>query len=190
MIFLIFFELLFVAILLFAIYTFLRAVLIRISFLRKLKALSKKKDYVIIRKRAFFASFFKNAPVPDVILKTNDTEYLIRFITCKVRKSFYHFASREYFAHTIKVVFALPLSKEASHLSILPTFRYLPALRPEFCGESEEIKRQPVLLFSPAPVEICYENRVLSNGSMLEDYMIYNGNGFIDYLKSTDRGEA
>ena len=190
MIFLIFFELIFVAILLFAIYTFVRAVFIRISFLKKLKALSKEKNYVIIKKRAFFASFFKNAPVPDVILKTNDTEYLIRFITCKARKSFYHFASREYFAHTIKVVFALPLSKEATHLSIFPTFRYLPTLRQEFCEESGGTKHQTVLLFSPAPVEICYQNRVLSNGSMLEDCLIYNGNGFIDYLKSTDRGET
>ena len=184
MIILIIIELIFVLLVLFAIYTFLRALFIRISFLKKLKAIAKEKNYVIIRKRAFFASFFKNASVPDVILKTNDTEYLIRFITCKTRKSFYHFASREYFAHTIKIVFALPLSKEASHLSIFPTFRYLPPLRRELCGGSEEIKYQTVLLFSPAPVEICYENRVLSNGSRLEDCLIYNGNGFIDFLKS------
>ena len=117
------------------------------------------------------------------VLKTNEKNYLIRFITCRKRKRFYHFASAEYYAFYSKLFFALPLAKKEESLNIQETFRYLPPLADSFICKEEDLETETILLFSPAPVEISYNGKILSNGSMLEGSTVYNGNGFLDFLR-------
>ena len=165
-----------------SVYSFVRAVIIRSSFLKKLRSIVSEKGYTLKSERKAFASFFKSASAPDLILETKETKYLIRFITCYKRKRFYHFANEQYYAFYSKLFFALPLAKQEESLRGQEKFRYLPPLDQKYIDEKAEEKPQNVFLFSPAPVEITHLGKILSNGDKIENHLIFSGKGFLEYL--------
>jgi hypothetical protein len=172
-------ELLIIISIVTSIYSFFRAVVIRFSFLKKLRELASRKGYTLTEKRKRVASLFKHSSLPDIVFEAEGKKYLIRFITCFKRKRFYHFANAEYFAYFAKIFFVLPLAKKEEDLKGNERFRRIPPLDEQYA----DLESQVVLLFNPAPVEITYGSKVISNGDHIENCIIYSAKGFLELFE-------
>ena len=88
-------------------YNWIKALILRASFKRKLTKISSKRNYKIKIVGGFWKSLFKYTSKPDIILKTNSQTYMVRFVTCRARKRFYHFVTPEYYAKYMKLFFTM-----------------------------------------------------------------------------------
>lgn len=168
-----------------ATYNLVRAVILRLAFLKKLASLCKRKGYKVQKTRLWFASFFAYSEKPDRIVLCDSIRYNIRFITCRARKRFYYFVNSNYYIRIAKMIVALPAARIASEYNPFIKFGYIPPLDSEYTdGEA-----QTILLFNPAPVEITARNSsgtgkiIIGNGDTLDGCLAFNGNGFINFLK-------
>lgn len=163
-------------------YSFIRAIVKRASFLRRLSCTCAKKCHTIEKPRLAAASFFRASTVPDLIVHTADCDYRIRFMTCILRKKFYHFVAPGAYATYFRLGIVLPMAREASTTMLLPRYHELPPLT-----EAEKPRTRDILLFNPLPVEITAFNEIsgtqpASNGTALDNFTIYDGAHFLALL--------
>ena len=181
---------LFVLFVLKGIYNWVRAIILRFMLYAKLGRISRENGYTIETPRFILASFFKLSAKPDVIIRTSDTEYIVRIITCRARKRIYHFANHEWFVRAFRYYILSLAFHSGEPLTVTKICKYLPPLGEEYisCGE---LRRQVVLLFNPSPLEITYTTRtnqreIGTNGSDFDGWMIYNAKGFTNALTSKE----
>lgn len=167
----------------------IRAVVLRVKFYFNLRALCTKNNYKTEYPRNLFASFFKYSSKPDIIIKADGIEYILRFITCKARKRTYFFMTSEHYLKCMKLYFAMPLARASTDVDMLAAYKYIPPVKERYTSDTDGIERRTVFLFNPAPVDITTVNSsgtgrvVVGNGSVIDGCLAYNGNGFINFLK-------
>ena len=163
-------------------YSLIRAIFKRAGFLRRLTDVCTKQCHTIERPRNASASFFRAAPVPDLIVHTANYDYRVRFMTCILRKKFYHFVDPNAYASYFKLGIVLPMAHEASTTMLLPRYHELPQL-----NAADKPQTKDILLFNPIPVEItAFDEKSgtqpLSNGSTLGNFIVYDGSHFLALL--------
>ncbi len=68
-----------VAVLVYFIYRYIRAVAIRCSFIRRIKRFAKENNYKISRKTNTILSLFKVTDTPELLVENSDTAFVIKF---------------------------------------------------------------------------------------------------------------
>ena len=173
-----------------AIYNWIHALILRAVLYLKLLIICKRRGFKMKTPRFFFSSFFLMSKKPDILIKTGDTNYLIRIITCRARKRAYHFVNHEWFVRVFRLYMLLPFMNAEEMAPFKHAFR-LPPLDEKYLSqgaENEDAKPQVVLLFNPSPLEItftsCSNRREIgTNGSSFDGWLIYNGKAFAELLK-------
>lgn len=166
------------------IYNWLHAIILRIALYSKLHKVCKKRGYEIEKPRFIFASFFLYSSKPDIIIRSDSTEYLIRIITCRARKRIYHFVNHEWFVRLYRLYILLPFLME--DIALFKRAKHLPLLDEKYIQERGR-KKLVVLLFNPSPLEITYTTRtnrreIGTNGTNFDGWVIYNGKAFAQAL--------
>ena len=175
------------------IYNWIRAFVLRSNFKRKLTKLSSQRNYRIEIVGGFWKSLFQYTSKPDVILKASTYTYVIRFVSCRARKRFYHFVTPEYYAKYMKLHFAMlvPSRRQVSidelGFRLLESSGYIPDFDEEYTKEYRNVKK--ILLFNPSPIVITCncdgKKEIVGNGSQFCDYTVYTAKGFLDLLVET-----
>ena len=175
-------------------YNWIKALILRASFKQKLTKISSKRNYKIKIVGGFWKSLFKYTSKPDIILKTNSQTYMVRFVTCRARKRFYHFVTPEYYAKYMKLFFTMmaPSRRDVGSSQIgvrlFETSGYIPDFDEEHTKKYDNVKR--ILLFNPAPIVITCncdgKKEIAGNGSQFCNYTIYTAKGFLNLLDETD----
>ena len=165
-----------------AIYNILRAVILRIALYSRLSGICKKRGYELEKPRAIFASFFGYSKKPDIIIRTGETDYLVRIITCRARKRHYHFVSHEWFVRVFRYYILSLAFHSGTPLTLFKTAKYLPPLNEKYLAPDGKNKRV-ILLFNPSPLEITFTSKsnrreIGSNGTDFDGWTIYNGKAF------------
>ena len=165
------------------IYNISRAIVLRVAFISKLSKLCKDKSYKLslVRNPAF--SFFRLSSAPDMILKTNDSEYIIRLITCRHRKRIWYFINDRIYVRVFRVFFTLRYSHRMDPFDVSKKLGHIPSLDKKYIKPNST----PVYIFNPSPIEINYitednEKKLGANGSVIHGTAIYNGKGFLNML--------
>lgn len=171
------------------IYNGIHAVILRASFYVKLGKIGRKKGCDIEKPRCMPASFFGYSRRPDIIVRTADTEYLVRIITCRARKRIYHFVDHEWFVRAFRLYLLMPFLSGESY-TILKRCKHLPPLDGSYINAGER-RQQVVLLFNPSPLDITYTTRsnrreIGSNGADFDGWLIYNSKGFLKLLEDIE----
>ena len=175
------------------IYNWIRSFVLRANFKRKLSKLSFQLNIKIKIVGGFWKSFFQYTSKPDVILKASTHTYVIRFVSCRARKRFYHFVTPEYYAKYMKLHFAtlVPSRRQVSidelGFRFGETAGYIPDFDEEYTKDYGNVKK--ILLFNPSPIVITCncdgKKQIVGNGSHFYDYTIYTAKGFLDLLVET-----
>lgn len=176
---------LFVLFILKGIYNWIHAIILRVMLYAKLGKICREKGYEIQKPRSIFASFFRLSSAPDVIIRTSDTEYLLRIITCRARKRVYHFVNHEWFVRAFRYYVLSLAFHSGEPLTVTKICKYLPPLDGKYI--IPDCKQQVVLLFNPSPLEISYTTRsnqreIGGNDSDFDGWLIYNAKGFAKLL--------
>lgn len=182
---------LFVLFVLKGVYNWVHAIILRVMLYSKLGSICRKKGYELQKPRAIFASFFKLSSAPDVIIRTPDTEYLLRIITCRARKRVYHFVNHEWFVRALRYYVLSLAFHSGEPLTVTKTSKYLPPLDGKYISSDTDRKQQVVLLFNPSPLEITYTTRsnqreIGGNDSDFDGWLIYNAKGFEKLLSDAE----
>ncbi len=175
------------AVILKGVYNWVRAIVLRLTFISRLGRICRKNGYELKKPRNIFASFFCLSPKPDITVKVGGTEYLIRFITCRARKRAYHFADHEWFVRAMRLNLLFFLSQGES-LTLFRKLKRLPPIDREYLTEGSQV----VLLFNPSPVSITFtgSNRreTGADGAYFDGWLIYSANGFKKLLEQVGSG--
>lgn len=174
-----------------SIYQIIRVFVLRSSLEKEIDVICLEKEYEIEYLRTFTASIFKASSTPDVIIKTRNSEYLIRFITCRQRKRMWYFVNAEYYVRVLRVYFAFPGSRRYDPFDIIKKLGVLPPFEEKYTKSPTNLKKVPVMLFNPSPVEINYINEknekfIAGNGSVLHGWTVYNSRGFLNALEKDE----
>lgn len=162
-----------------------RALTLRIKFYKNLQNSCDKNGINFRKTRTFLSTFFMHSSKPDLVVETQDTEYLIRFITCRSKGRNYHFPSPEFYVSSLYSTHVM----SGLGLHSLASFRHLPSMN-ELSSEKESVQ---VLLFNPSPREITYvdqdkaQKALATNGTRYEGILFCNAQGFLDLLPKIRR---
>lgn len=169
-------------------YQIIRVFVIRASFMKKVNKKCVEKMYSITHPRTFLASIIKTSSTPDMIIRTPENEFIVRFITCRQRKRMWYFVNAEYYVRVLRVYFNFPGSKRYDPMDLNRKMGRLPPIDNKYSDESNNsAKTTLVMLFNPSPVEINYidENNkkfIAGNGSVIYGWTVYDGNAFLSLL--------
>lgn len=182
---------LFVLFLLKGVYNWVHAAVLRVMLYSKLGAICRKKGYELQKPRFVFASFFRLSSEPDVIIRTPETEYLLRIITCRARKRVYHFVNHEWFVRAFRYYVLSLAFHSGEPLTVTKICKYLPPLDGKYISSDIDRRQQVVLLFNPSPLEITYttksnQREIGSNNSDFDGWLIYNAKGFEKLLSDAE----
>lgn len=171
------------------IYNWLHAIILRIMLCIKLDKICKKKGYKIEKPRFIFASFFCYSKNPDIIIRADSTDYLVRIITCRARKRIYHFVNHEWFVRVFRYYILTLAFHSGTPVTLSKSCKYLPPIDKTYLV-ADGRNKQVVLLFNPSPLEITYTTRtnhreIGGNGTVFDGWTIYNGKGFVQELNNT-----
>ena len=161
-----------------SIFSFVRAVIHRSLFYKRISQICKTKKYKLTFSRNFFAPFFKYSNKPDIIIKTSDKNYLIRIITCKSKSLIYKFPSPEWYVSFEKIISA----------PINPTgrFRHLPTLNELYYNDN--IDNKPIMVFAPYVPKISYltvsstKREVLEKSDSIDGWSVYSAKDLLNAL--------
>lgn len=167
------------------VYNWLHAIILRISLYIKLEKICKRHGFIMERPRFIFASFFRYSKRPDIVIKANGVDYIVRIITCRARKRIYHFVSHEWFVRAFKVYMLLPFMN-SEDMVLFKRAKYIPPVDEKYLKDVKN-KKQVVLLFNPSPLDITFTSRqsrrqIGSNGADFDGWLIYNGRAFAELL--------
>ena len=177
------FDLLLYALIILTIYRLARAILMRLSFIRKIKKICNDKQYTIKKLRSPLLSIFYKSDKIDLILDTKDTVYNIKFMSSLSRKKVYHFVDTKNYITYLKMYFALPMATKFNESILFLSYHRFPAVEKKQ-GDNEKY----VILFNPIPNEITHigddgARHITANGAKIEDFYIYNAKGFCSFIK-------
>lgn len=192
-------EILILAYLLKGAYNLIRAAIRRRALTARLMRIGREKGYAVQRVRSGAAALFRTSDRPDLVLDTPESEYRIRFLTCRSRKRFYHFVTPEYYVRYRKLYFAVVGVDKTTGLRLLESFRRLPPYAAEWSvggkdenagyGGSEPGAKpiRPVILADPAPLRFTVAgSRPLDapgGGKQADGWWFFSGTGFADFLE-------
>ena len=156
-----------------------RALVMRGLFMRKLKAVCKKKQFTLqIHRFPFLSIFWKSSKV-DLTVTTSETVYHVKFLTSLSSKKVLHFIDETNYISYLKTFTALPMATKVSEHIQFASFHRLPTIKQKVAGEY-------VLLFHPTPNNItAIVNGILTeigNGTQIGQLRAYNGRGFCSML--------
>ena len=182
-------EILFIAFILKSVFNFVRAILLRCSFFKKLKSVCSASGYSISRKNRFWRAFFgMSRKAPDLVIENAEQKYCISFITCQARKRFYYFINEQYYVRGMKLYTWLPMAKKTTTSTLFKVLKKLPVMTDEFLTDDKKV--QHILLFNPAPIQIAHlhETRTYQtidgNGSTVYNWIIYDAPTFFNQLNN------
>ena len=164
------------------IYSFIKTVLIRISFINNLKQTCNQHNFALKFNRSPLMSVFGIASKPDFTVKTRSKMYQVRFITCLYRKKAYHFVTPEHCITYFDSLFDIPFAKIASDEKHFSQYHRYKALK----ISEEDQNAANILLFNPTPAVI---SSIDSNGKLMfgkdlaiGEYVAYDAPDFLKML--------
>lgn len=170
------------------IYNCLRAIVLRIILYIKLAKVCKNKGYIMEKTRFILASFFKYSPKPDIIIRANDIDYIVRVITCRARKRIYHFVNHEWFVRVFRYYILTLAFHSGTPVTLSKSCKHLPPIDEKYL-QHDGRKKQVVLLFNPSPLDITFTTRanrreIGTNGADFDGWVIYNAREFVQKVKA------
>lgn len=177
------FDLLLYFLIILTIYRFVRAILMRLGFMKTLKRICNDKQYTVKKLRSPLASIFYKSDKIDLIVDTKETVYNVKFISSLSRKKVYHFVDTKNYITYLRLYFALPMATKFNESILFLSYHRFPTVEKKQ-GEREKY----VILFNPVPNDITHiaddgARHTTGNGAMIEDFYIYNGKGFCSFIK-------
>jgi len=142
------------------IYSFIKTVLIRISFINNLKQTCKQYNFVLKLNRSPLMSVFGISSKPDFTVKTRSKMYQVRFITCLYRKKAYHFVTPEHCITYFDSIFDIPFAKITSDEKHFAQYHHYKKLKIDDSDKNTE----NILLFNPKPAMI---SSIDDNGKLM-----------------------
>ena len=160
--------------------SFVRALINKLSFYRKLKQACKSKGLKAEFPRKLLASIFRYAGRPDVVVETPTEKYLIRFINCDNKSLCFNFPSPEWYVSFENVLSAM----------INPTgrFKHLPRFKNEYLDIESEREVKQIMIFAPSFPKISYldeqkaQKKICGRGTNLEYWIISDEKYFLEQL--------
>lgn len=161
-----------------SVFSFIRAFIDRISFYKQMEQICKTKNYKITYPRKLLASFFRYSDKPDIIIETDNKNYLLRFVTCKNKSLFYNFPTPEWHVSFERVLSA----------PINPTgrFKRLPPFDERYY--SDTVENKCIMIFAPHMPKISYlkdknSKRELARNSIeMGDWIVYDSKCFLSNI--------
>ena len=163
-----------------SVFSFIRAFIDRISFYKQMEQICKTKNYKITYPRKLLASFFRYSDKPDIIIETDNKNYLLRFVTCKNKSLFYNFPTPEWYVSFERVLSA----------PINPTgrFKHLPPFGKKYYCDNIENKN--IMIFAPHMPKISYlkdknsKRELAGNSVTIEDWILCEPKFYLDNIKN------
>lgn len=162
---------------------FIRAVIMRVLLIHKLKKICKRRNYQIqIHRWSLLSILFKSSKV-DLSVHTNDKIYHVRFLTSFSSKKVLHFVDECNYISYLKTFIALPMATKVSEQINFATFHRFPTVEEKLQTNSNDTH---VLLFNPTPNNITSivdgTTTEIGNGTKIGTLVAYNGKGFCDMI--------
>lgn len=158
--------------------SFVRAFIDRVSFYKRLKQICKEKTYKLTLPRKLLASFFRYSNKPDIIIETDNKNYLIRFVTCKNKSLFYNFPTPEWYISFERVLSA-PINPTGKFKHLLPfDERYY----------SDTVENKCIMIFAPCMPKISYlkdrnsKRELAGNSVVIEDWILCESKFYLDNI--------
>ena len=164
-------------------FNFIRAVVLRVSFYKRIKKLCKDKGYEMTKKRGMFASFFRITKKADFTVEARGERYSVRLITCFAHKRAYHFINDRYYVQFARFGYILPMSRSINKIRFFEKLKKLPELNAD---EGENIKQ--ILLLNPSPMEVFQleggrmKKSLVVDGAVMYGWQVYGAGGFLKML--------
>ena len=144
-----------------------------------IKRICKEKNYKITLPRKLLASFFRYSNKPDIIIETDNKNYLLRFVTCKNKSLFYNFPTSEWYVSFERVLSA----------PINPTgrFKHLPPFDEIYY--SNTVENKCIMIFAPCMPKISYlkdknsKRELAGNSVVIEDWILCEPKFYLDNIK-------
>ena len=160
--------------------SFIYALIHRMIWYKKIKQICKEKNYKIVFPRKLLASFFRYSDKPDIIIETDNKNYLLRFVTCKNKSLFYNFLTSEWYVSFERVLSA----------PINPTgrFKHLPPFGKKYYCDHVENKN--IMIFAPHMPKISYlkdknsKRELAGNSVTIEDWILCEPKFYLDNIKN------
>lgn len=161
-----------------SVFSFIRAFIDRVSFYKQMEQICKTKNYKITYPRKLLASFFRYSDKPDIIIESDNRNYLIRFITCKNKSLFYNFPTPEWYVSFERVLSA----------PINPTgrFKHLPPFDEIYYNNT--IENKCIIIFAPHIPKISYlkdknsKRELAGNTVQMENWIVYDSKYFLSNI--------
>lgn len=162
----------------------IRVIVMRISFICRLKKICNAKRYQIKIHRFPLTSVFYKSKKIDLSIIAPDLTYHVKLIASLSSKKVYHFVDKNNYVTYLKTFFMLPMARSVSENIGFVSFHRMPDIQKP---AREASNTRYILLFNPLPSEITYidENgrrETAGNGTKLQDVYIYNGKGFCSLI--------
>lgn len=162
----------------------IRVIIMRISFIRKLRSICNKKRYQIKIHRFPLASVFYKSKKIDLSIIAPDMTYHVKLVASFSSKKVYHFVDKNNYVTYMKTFFMLPMARKVSENIGFVSFHRMPDIEKPY---RQAANAKYILLFNPLPNEITYvdENgrrEIAGNGTKLQNVYIYNGKGFCSLI--------
>lgn len=162
------------------VYSYVRALINRIAFYKKIIAICDSKNYEITFPRKILASFFKYSDKPDIVVKTSDNNNLIRFITCRNKSLFYNFPTSEWYVSFERVL--------SAPSNLTSRFKHLPKINKFYFSSDEKIENKSIIIFAPYLPKVSFLNKngakreLVGNTINIEDWTVYNTESYLKNL--------
>ncbi len=162
------------------VFSYVRALINRITFYKKIIAICDSKNYKITFPRKLLASFFRYSDKPDIIIKTFDNNYLIRFITCRNKSLFYNFPTSEWYVSFERVL--------SAPFNLTGKFKHLPKIDKLYFSSDEKIENKCIIIFAPYLPKVSFLNEnsakreLVGNSINIEDWTVYNIESYLKNL--------
>lgn len=160
-----------------------RAIWMRLSFMKKLKRICNNNKYTLKKLRSPLVSIFCKSDKIDLIVDTKENVYNVKFISSLSRKKVYHFVDANNYITYLKFYFALPMATKFNESILFLSYHKFPTVK-----KNNRENEKYVILFNPVPNETTHigddgARHVTGNGAMIEDFYVYNANGFCSFIK-------
>ena len=164
--------------------SFVRAFIDRVSFYKRLKQICKEQNYKITFSRKILASFFRYSNKPDIIIETQNKNYLLRFITCKNKNLIYRFPSSEWYVSFEKIISA-PINPTGK-------FKHLPAFNRIYYND--RVENELVMVFSPHIPKISYltaknaKREISEKTDTIDGWSVFSAKDLLNELYKDKKG--
>ncbi|HBL85103.1 MAG TPA: hypothetical protein DDZ99_09470 [Clostridiales bacterium] len=160
------------------IFRYIKALIKRILFIKKLRRICIYKGFRFIQMRNFYLSIFMHNENPELLVVTDARIYIVSLFTALKRRKALHFISDKTVIEIYNFLKAMPPkeTKKYYHIADIDLPDYI----------TTPLPIEKILLVNPVPYKITrtseYGIRLVDNNEKMFGYTLYMGTGFCNML--------